>query len=320
MRPMGCRPARKACIAGACIGVSITPGETAFTRIPCLAYSIASARVTALRPPLVRAASADGKRCRRLLRDRGGDVDDMAGAGLQHARRCPLRDVKKSREVRRGRRREVGLRIVDERLGDEDAGIVHQRVDASIALDGRADDALGSVGRGDIAVDRQHRGISRNIAGPDRAGGRDDAVADGAEALHQVSADAARRAGDDDHLRFGTRRLDHSKTPAWRSPMPTWFTPRRRSDDRHRIDRSRSAPGGLGRCCGGWRAIASIAARRAAYPRPAFASLVPRQLSDRPCGASFGRSAAHSSRTSSAGHIAFPQSVRPYSTLGGTCG
>ena len=61
-------------------------------------------------------------------------------------------------------------RIVDERLGNEDAGIVHQRVDASIALDGRADDALGSVGRGDIAVDRQHRGISRNIAAPDRAG------------------------------------------------------------------------------------------------------------------------------------------------------
>ena len=60
MRPMGCRPARKACIAGACIGVSITPGETAFTRIPRPAYSIPSARVTALRPPLVRAASAEG--------------------------------------------------------------------------------------------------------------------------------------------------------------------------------------------------------------------------------------------------------------------
>jgi len=75
--------------------------------------------------------------------------------------------------------------------------------------------------------------------------------------------------------------------------MPTWFAPRRRSDDRHRIDRTRSAPGGLGRCCGGWRAIASIAARRAVYPRPAFASLVPRQLSDRPCGARFGRCAAH---------------------------
>ena len=131
-------------------------------------------------------------------------------------------------------------------------------------------------------------------------------------------------------------------------PMPTWFAPRRRSDDRHCIDRTRSAPGGLGRCCGGWRAIASIAARRAAYPRPALevkcaltidvnsrsrdwqltaefhafhaASRVPRQLSERPCGASFGRSAAHSSSASSAGHIAFPQSVRRYSTLGGTCG
>jgi hypothetical protein len=134
-------------------------------------------------------------------------------------------NVKKSREVRRGRRREVGLRIVDERLGDEDAGIVHQRVDASIALDGRADDALGSVGRGDIAVDRQHRGISRNIAAPDRAGGRDDAVADGAEALHQMSADAARRAGDDDDLLLGTRRLDHSKLLRGDRPMPTCIAP-----------------------------------------------------------------------------------------------
>ena len=60
--------------------------------------------------------------------------------------------------------------------------------------------------------------VSRNIGGADRAGGSDVAVIDGAEALHQVGADAARRAGDDDHLRFGTRRLDHSKTPAWRSP------------------------------------------------------------------------------------------------------
>jgi hypothetical protein len=48
--------------------------------------------------------------------------------------------------------------------------------------------------------------------------------------------------------------------------MPTCVALRRRSDDRHRIDRSRSAPGGLGRCCGDWRAIASITAQRAAYP------------------------------------------------------
>jgi hypothetical protein len=38
-----------------------------------------------------------------------------------------------------------------------------------------------------------------------------------------------------------------------------------------------------------------------------------------PCN-HFGRAAAHSSRESRAGHIAFPQCVRLYSTFGGTCG
>ena len=36
------------------------PRETALTRTPCDAYSIASERVTATSPPLVRAASAAG--------------------------------------------------------------------------------------------------------------------------------------------------------------------------------------------------------------------------------------------------------------------
>jgi hypothetical protein len=40
------------------LGVAIAPGETAFTRTFRLAYSIASERVIALSPPLVRAASA----------------------------------------------------------------------------------------------------------------------------------------------------------------------------------------------------------------------------------------------------------------------
>src|SRR5258708_19203634 len=57
IRPMGCKPERNSRISGECIGVMITPGEIAFTRIPRPAYSIARERVTALRPPLVRAAS-----------------------------------------------------------------------------------------------------------------------------------------------------------------------------------------------------------------------------------------------------------------------
>ena len=39
----------------------MTPGATALTRTPREAYSIASERVTAARPPLVRAARADGR-------------------------------------------------------------------------------------------------------------------------------------------------------------------------------------------------------------------------------------------------------------------
>jgi hypothetical protein len=68
--------------------------------------------------------------------------------------------------------------------------------------------------------------------------------------------------------------LGGSTTPKLlrRSSDPDVVRARRRSDDRHCIDRTRSAPGGLGRCCGGWRAIASIAARRAAYPPPAVGS------------------------------------------------
>ena len=44
----------------ACIGVLMMPGATALTRMPLSAYSIASDRVTASSPPLVRDASADG--------------------------------------------------------------------------------------------------------------------------------------------------------------------------------------------------------------------------------------------------------------------
>ena len=52
-------------------GVLITPRETAFTRTPCEAYSIASERVTATSPPLVREASADGPRAVRVVDQAG---------------------------------------------------------------------------------------------------------------------------------------------------------------------------------------------------------------------------------------------------------
>ena len=47
-------------VSGGCIGVAMVPGETALTRIPLRAYSIASDLVAAATPPLVNAARAAG--------------------------------------------------------------------------------------------------------------------------------------------------------------------------------------------------------------------------------------------------------------------
>ena len=60
MWPTGCRAPSAAWVPGGCIGVLMTPGETAFTRMPRLAYSIASDLVAAFRPPLVSDASTEG--------------------------------------------------------------------------------------------------------------------------------------------------------------------------------------------------------------------------------------------------------------------
>jgi len=53
-------PASMACASGTCMGVLITPGETALTRMPRFAYSMARDRVAAAMPPLVKDVSTDG--------------------------------------------------------------------------------------------------------------------------------------------------------------------------------------------------------------------------------------------------------------------
>src|SRR5579872_3691321 len=47
----GLSPFRKSSVSGLCMGVLITPGAMVFTRMPSLAYSMASARVTAFNAP-----------------------------------------------------------------------------------------------------------------------------------------------------------------------------------------------------------------------------------------------------------------------------
>src|SRR5712692_6335193 len=58
--PTGCNSLRNSYVSGLCIGVLMTPNATVFTRMPSLAYSIASALVTASKPPLIMICSAAG--------------------------------------------------------------------------------------------------------------------------------------------------------------------------------------------------------------------------------------------------------------------
>lgn len=59
-RPIGWSAANACCASGGCIGVLIRPGETALTRTPVLAHSIASALAAAFKAPLVNEAKAVG--------------------------------------------------------------------------------------------------------------------------------------------------------------------------------------------------------------------------------------------------------------------
>jgi hypothetical protein len=94
----------------------ITPSDTALTRTPREAYSIASERVAATSPPL-------------------GDVEEPG-------------------EVHGDDRRVVLDGVFRERLADVDAGVVDQRVDASEALERLVDSSAGCFSVGDVACDR----------------------------------------------------------------------------------------------------------------------------------------------------------------------
>ena len=64
---------------------------------------------------------------------------------------------KKPADVDAHHRRIVLGRVLRERLCDEDAGIVDQRVDAAEARDGLRDDAFGGGRVGDVAGERRGR-------------------------------------------------------------------------------------------------------------------------------------------------------------------
>ena len=109
--------------------------------------------------------------------------------------------MEEAAEIDRNDRREILGGIVGERLGDEDAGIVDQRVDAAETLERLRYDLLRRRRIGDVAGNGQNIRIPRRL---DRAGIGDDAVIAIAISLDQVRADALRCAGDDDDFLFCT--------------------------------------------------------------------------------------------------------------------
>lgn len=68
----------------------------------------------------------------------GGELDDVAAALAEHLLDGELGDAEEAGQVDTGHRVVVGLGVVGERLGDENAGVVDQGVDAAEALNGGA--------------------------------------------------------------------------------------------------------------------------------------------------------------------------------------
>src|SRR6516165_8607169 len=172
-------------LSAGCIGVWITPGETALTRMPSEAYSTASDRVAAARPPLVSAASTAGARGQP---EETGQVDS-GGQGV------------------------VGRGVLGERLGDGHADVVDQRVDAPEPAEGRVDDPAGGGRVGDIAIDGEQVRFSGRL---DRQAAGHHRPAAPAVSRDQAGADALRGSGDDGHPAVGF----HGLSPPGAGMMP----------------------------------------------------------------------------------------------------
>jgi hypothetical protein len=154
--------ASAAWLSSACIGVSTTPSETAFTRIRFRAYSIASDFVT-------NAVAALGERCQRrrhvdisMFDQGGGHIDHVPTIALvEHLRNDGLREEEEARHVHAGGKRVVLGCVRGERLGDEHPCVVDQGVHPAEAFDRRCDDTFRGARIGDVTRDREQFGIAR---------------------------------------------------------------------------------------------------------------------------------------------------------------
>src|SRR5262245_2911402 len=110
----------------------------------------------------------------------------MSGALPQHRGGNTLGDVEEAGEIGGDLCVEVLGRVVREGLGDEDAGIVDERVDPPEAGQRLLDDALGGGGIANVAGDRENIRIAALL---DRARRRHDAIIAIAIGLDEHSTD-----------------------------------------------------------------------------------------------------------------------------------
>jgi len=82
---------------------------------------------------------------------------------LLHFRNRQLGNAEESGEVDAERAGEIGLAIFGERFGDEDAGVVDQRVDTAESGQAVGNHALGGSGIGDVAGHRQDVVVVRRL-------------------------------------------------------------------------------------------------------------------------------------------------------------
>jgi hypothetical protein len=122
-----------------------------------------------------------------------------------------LRYVKEAGEIDAQDRGAVGLGVLGERLGDEDAGVVDERVDAPEPGHAFGDRPLGGLAIGDVAGHRDDFIIVRRL---DRARGRDHPVVAIAVRLDEGRADALQGAGNNGNFLFDA----HSKPRSASAP------------------------------------------------------------------------------------------------------
>jgi hypothetical protein len=121
-----------------------------------------------------------------------------------------LRDVKEAREVDAQHGRVISLSILSERLGDEYASVVDERIDTSESGQAFGNRTLGRLAVGNVAGHRQDLVI---VGWPDRPRRRDHRVIAIAICFDKGCAHALRGASDDGNLSFAAHaRLLHPST------------------------------------------------------------------------------------------------------------